>query len=88
MAIKKAIFYRLNTLYIHKRYLTIREAKMTTENQTKFTVITNNELTNKAADSSQTNPIAGNYANPYLQKLMQFSADQKRKRFTVEDLLR
>lgn len=61
---------------------------MTTEKQSKFTVITNNDLDKKPDESLQTNPITGNYTNPYYQKLMQFSADQKRKRFTVEDLLK
>lgn len=61
---------------------------MTTEKQSKFTVITNHELADKATVGLQTNPIAGNYTNPYYEKLMQFSTDQKRKRFTVEDLLR
>ncbi len=61
---------------------------MTTEKQSRFTVITNNELTNKAAEGLQTNPISGNYTNPFYEKLMQFTEVQKRKRFTVEDLLR
>ncbi len=60
---------------------------MTTEKQSRFTVITNNDLAKKATDGLQTNPIAGNHTNPYYEKLMQFSADQKRKRFTVDDLL-
>ena len=61
---------------------------MTTEKQSRFTVITNKELTEKAAENLHTNPISGGYSNPFYEKLMQFTADQKRKRFTVEDLLR
>lgn len=61
---------------------------MTTEKQSRFKVITNNELANKHTDGLQTNPIASNYTNPFYEKLMQFSEVQKRKRFTVEDLLR
>lgn len=61
---------------------------MTTEKQSRFTVITNNELVNKHTDVLQTNPIASNHTNPFYEKLMQFSEVQKRKRFTVEDLLR
>lgn len=61
---------------------------MDTEKQTKFTVITNNELAEKAERGKQTNPIERNYSNPFYEKLMQFSENQKRKRFTVEDLLR
>lgn len=60
---------------------------MTTEKKSRFTVITNKELTEKPKEELQTNPIAGNYTNPFYEKLMQFSTDQKRKRFTVEDLL-
>lgn len=61
---------------------------MTTEKQSRFTVITNNELAKKTTDGLQTNPISGSYTNPFYEKLMQFSEVQKRKRFTVEDLLR
>ena len=61
---------------------------MTTEKQSRFTVITNKELENKAANDMHTNPIEGNYANPFYEKLMKFTEVQQRKRFTVEDLLR
>ncbi len=61
---------------------------MTTEKKSGFTVITNNELTEKAKNELQTNPIEGSYTNPFYEKLLQFRTEQKRKRFTVEDLLR
>lgn len=61
---------------------------MTTEKKSKFTVITNKELTEKATENLHTNPIDRGTANPFYEKLMQFQEVQKRKRFTVEDLLR
>lgn len=61
---------------------------MSTEKQSNFTVIKNDELINKQAESLQTNPIKEVSVNPYYEKLMQFSENQKKKRFTVEDLLK
>ncbi len=61
---------------------------MATEKQSNFTVIKNKELINKQSESLQTNPIKEVTANPYYEKLMQFAENQKKKRFTVEDLLK
>jgi hypothetical protein len=56
----------------------------------RLTVITNSELnspTEKEINYS-TNPLTGESANPYYQKLLEFNKREKRKRFSVEDLLR
>lgn len=85
---KKAIFQKLNTLYIHKRYLTIREALiMTTEKKSRFTVITNTEInTAKEPDNIQ----SSYHSNPMYEKLLNFRnlQEQQKKRFSVEDLLK
>ncbi len=53
---------------------------MTTENKTRFTVITNKELNNKEVEKHR------NYqTNPLQEKLVKFTATKK---FTVEDLLK
>lgn len=78
----------LNTLYIHKRYLTIREDYMTTEKRSGFTVISNNDLKN---DTKVNVPSANGYhTNPMYEKLMTFRnlQEQQKKRFSVEDFLR
>lgn len=56
---------------------------MTTENKSKFTVITNNYLESKRV----TKPIEDYHTNPMYEKLLKFTNDKKR-RFTVEDLLK
>ncbi len=61
---------------------------MSTEKHSNFTVITNKEL--EAAISKTTNPAPniGYQTNPFYERLVKFAGDSKRKRFTVEDLLR
>ena len=60
----------LNTLYIHKRYLTIREAIMTTEKKSRFTVITNEEI--KTAKEPVIEHNTGYHSNPMYEKLLNF----------------
>ncbi len=77
----------LNTLYIHKRYLTIREDYfMTTENKNRFTVISNG---NYVVEPEVQKSISG-HSNPFYEKLLNFRnlQEQQKKRFTVEDLLK
>lgn len=56
---------------------------MTTENKSKFTVITNKSLESNVV----TNPTEGYHTNPMYEKLVKFTND-KQRRFTVEDLLK
>ena len=60
---------------------------MTTDNRSRFSVITNNDI----EQINQTPPDVGNKAyhtNPMYEKLMKYRMEQKQKRFTVEDLLK
>ena len=77
----------LNTLYIHKRYLTIREAIMTSENKRRFTVITN-EVTKTREESNYIN--SGFHSNPIYEKLLNFRnlQEQQKKKFSVDDLFK
>jgi hypothetical protein len=64
---------------------------MTSEKRTPFTVITNDKYKQTPPpreNEYHTNPIEGEHANPYYQKLLEFSNRAEKKRFTVEDLLR
>ena len=70
---------------------------MTTEKSHKFTVITNTELEHtdistlkrkREAESYSTPPTESYHTNPMYEKLLEFKEKQKRKRFTVEDLLK
>jgi hypothetical protein len=63
---------------------------MAEKDKPRLTVITNSELnspTEKEINYS-TNPLTGGSVNPYYQKLLEFNKREKRKRFSVEDLLR
>ena len=71
---------------------------MTTDKHSRFTVVTNSEVLTKPdinqsealEHGTNTSPEFGSVGyqtNPLYQKLMQFKTDQKRKRFSVEDLL-
>lgn len=101
--IKKAIFLMLNTLYIHKRYLKNKEDIMQNNQKRRFTVIsnpnisdysdipdTNATLTIKEIHSptKPTGDPSGYQTNPLYEKLLNFKELQKKKRFTVEDLLK
>ena len=80
---KKAIFYFLNTLYIHKRYLKIREADMTLDEKRRFTVITNNSVNTEEVEHNriyQTNPLK--------ERFVKFANEEAGRKFSVEDLLR
>ena len=59
---------------------------MTTENETKFKVIKNATL--DTGEQRVTNPMESHNSNPYYEKLLKFSQEQERKRFSVEDLLK
>jgi len=68
---------------------------MTIEKRQKFTVITNNidigkreTVPKKAEKISPPRDDGGYHTNPMYEKLLQFKEEQKRKRFTVEDLLK
>jgi len=67
---------------------------MTNEKRQKFTVITNDiekKERGKMPDKAEINPPPnpGMYhTNPMYEKLLKFNMEQKRKRFTVEDLLK
>ncbi len=56
---------------------------MTNEQKSRFTVITNTELENK----SKPEKTKYYHTNPFYEKLVKF-ANEERRRFTVEDLLR
>ena len=56
---------------------------MTNEQRAIFTVITNTELS-RAPEKERTR---GYHTNPFYEKLVKF-ANEERRRFTVEDLLR
>ncbi len=61
---------------------------MTTEKQSRFTVITNTDIeTTKATEKDINNSY---HSNPMYQKLLNFRnlQEQQKKRFTVEDLLK
>ena len=61
---------------------------MTTEKKSRFTVITNTEITT----AKEPKPDINNsyHSNPMYQKLLNFRnlQEQQKKRFTVEDLLK
>lgn len=62
---------------------------MTTENRAKLSLIVNNDIeyhTNLQETSLDTS--GGYTTNPMYEKLVKFKLEQKRKRFTVEDLLK
>ena len=66
---------------------------MTTEKNRRLTVITNIEAENAAKEKEKertaaTPPNSGYHTNPMYEKLLKFKEDQKKKRFTVEDLLK
>ena len=64
---------------------------MTSEKNRRFTVITNIEAENAAKEKERiaaTPPDSGYHTNPMYEKLLKFKDDQKKKRFTVEDLLK
>ena len=56
---------------------------MTDNQRARFTVITNTELEN----NSQKEKTKYYHTNPFYEKLVKF-ANEERKRFSVEDLLR
>ncbi len=101
--IKKAIFLMLNTLYIHKRYLQDKEVIMQNNQKRRLTVVSNpdipdisnisdaNAITTIKQIHSPTKPTddpSGYQTNPLYEKLLNFKELQKKKRFTVEDLLK
>ena len=67
---------------------------MTTDKDRRFTVITNTETEEKLKDEYKKQsaatppPDIGYQTNPMYQKLLEFKEKQKKKRFTVEDLLK
>ena len=70
---------------------------MTEEKRSRFTVISNTDLDlsstvkeklNTEANRHVTPPQTGYSTNPMYEKLLEFQEKQKRKRFTVEDLLK
>ena len=70
---------------------------MTEEKRSRFTVISNTDLDlsptvkdklNREANRHVTPPPTGYSTNPMYEKLLEFQEKQKRKRFTVEDLLK
>ena len=66
---------------------------MTTEKNRRFTVISNIEAENAAKEKEKeqlaaTPPNSGYHTNPMYEKLLKFKEEQKKKRFTVEDLLK
>ena len=61
---------------------------MTEEKKSKFTVITNRELDNQVKPKPEPNKVQGYQTNPFYERLVKFSNDKHRKRFSIEDLLR
>ena len=64
---------------------------MTQEKSQKFTVITNNntDIKPKTTETEAvTPPNSGFHTNPMYEKLLKYKEEQKKKRFTVEDLLK
>ena len=68
---------------------------MTTDKNRRFTVITNidADLSAKEKEKEQgrtaaTPPNSGYHTNPMYEKLLKYKEEQKKKRFTVEDLLK
>jgi len=67
---------------------------MTEKMSRKFTVINNTELGSHQTEVIHTDnnrhvtPPTGYHTNPMYEKLLEFQEKQKRKRFTVEDLLK
>lgn len=59
---------------------------MTEEKKSKFTVISNNNMDNRSKQKPE--KVTGFQTNPFYERLVKFSNDKQRKRFTVEDLLR
>ena len=60
-----------------------------TEQNRKFTVISNTETPIKEKEkSTTTHPDSGYHTNPMYEKLLKYKEEQKKKRFTVEDLLK
>lgn len=58
---------------------------MTTENRSRFSVITNKDIEEV---SIKKEPSSSYQTNPFYERLVKFSNDANRKRFTVEDLLK
>ena len=64
---------------------------MTTEKNRRFTVISNIEADNPVKEKERsvtTPPNSGYHTNPIYEKLLKYKEEQKKKRFTVEDLLK
>ena len=66
---------------------------MTEEKKRQFTVISNTDINTETQMRTKqrenvTPPNAEYHTNPMYQKLLQFQESQKKKRFTVEDLLK
>ncbi|GEM_PF-2490296 len=66
---------------------------MTTDKERRFTVITNTEAEVRAKENEREKsatppPDFGYHTNPMYEKLLKFKEEQKKKRFTVEDLLK
>ena len=67
---------------------------MTTDKDRRFTVITNTEAEerlkdkDKKASAATPPPYISYQTNPMYEKLLEFREKQKKKRFTVEDLLK
>lgn len=66
---------------------------MARENLPKFTVISNTKINTEAQEriperENVTRPDAEYHTNPLYEKLLRYKETQKKKRFTVEDLLK
>ena len=64
---------------------------MAQEKSPKFTVITNHDIDKKPKEAdtgTTTPPNSGFHTNPMYEKLLKYKEEQKKKRFTVEDLLK
>jgi len=64
---------------------------MTQEKSPKFTVITNTDIDIKTTEKhagTSTPQNSSLHTNPMYEKLLKFKEEQKKKRFTVEDLLK
>ena len=66
---------------------------MTTDKNRRFTVITNIDAESATKEKEKelkaaTPPNSGYHTNPMYEKLLKYKEEQKKKRFTVEDLLK
>ena len=60
-----------------------------TEKNRRFTVIENKEAESRTKENTAVTPPNSEYhTNPMYEKLLKFREEQKKKRFTVEDLLK